>query len=252
MLDTQAVLKLYNSGLSIREIAEKYNTYPTKIMRLIKKYGKLRTKSQAQSLALESGKIQHPMKGKKHKESSKQNIGKGVKLAWDNIADTELDRRKGIAKINWDKIEPDKKKDMCTKAAKAIRKAAKEGSRMEKFLREYLLKEGFNVIFHKKELVPRTELEADLFVPELKAVIEIDGPSHFKPVWGQEALVKTQQTDQEKNALMLTYGFYVIRLRYDAKSVTKTQELEAGHKLMTILLALKNNEAIEKLTIVEI
>ena len=55
--------------------------------------------------------------------------------------------------------------------------------------------------YHKKGIVPNSNLEVDIYLPEMGAAIEIDGPSHFLPIWGEEALSKTIKSDNEKNGL---------------------------------------------------
>jgi len=57
-------------------------------------------------------------------------------------------------------------------------------------------------------------LEIDMFVPELSVAIEIDGPSHFLPVWGQEALERTQKSDRQKSGLILSSGLILIRIKH--------------------------------------
>ena len=67
---------------SFQEIADMYDTYPNKLRRDAKKFGiKIRTKSEAQKLALETGKHKHPTKGTTRKESTKNKIGKSHQKA---------------------------------------------------------------------------------------------------------------------------------------------------------------------------
>jgi intein-encoded DNA endonuclease-like protein len=60
------IIKLYNSGnYSTYELAEKFETYPNKIRRILRKNGiPLRSKSAAQKNALKKGRASHPTKGK--------------------------------------------------------------------------------------------------------------------------------------------------------------------------------------------
>jgi len=71
-----------------------------------------------------------------------------------------------------------------------------------------------------------------MFVPELSVAIEIDGPSHFLPVWGQEALEKTQKSDRQKSGLVLSSGLILIRIKH-------TKGLSEKYKRET-LVSLKN------------
>ena len=56
-------------------------------------------------------------------------------------------------------------------------------------------------------------LHIDLFLPDMATAIEVDGPSHFEPVWGEEALLRTQKADQQKTGLLLSNGFVLIRVK---------------------------------------
>ncbi len=98
-------------------------------------------------------------------------------------------------------------------AIEAIQKAGKEGSKLEKFLLEELTNAGYFVEFHKKNLIPNENLEIDLYIPDLKAIIEVDGPSHFLPIWGEDKLQKQIKSDFQKTGLILGKGFVIIRLK---------------------------------------
>jgi len=84
---------------------------------------------------------------------------------------------------------------------------------MEKFLLEELTDRGYRVEFHKKNLIPNENLEIDLYIPSLKTIIEIDGPSHFLPIWGEEKLQKQIKADDQKTGLILSKGFAIIRVK---------------------------------------
>jgi very-short-patch-repair endonuclease len=44
-------------------------------------------------------------------------------------------------------------------------------------------------------------------------IIEVDGPSHFLPVWGEDRLQKQMKADLDKNGLILSKGFVMIRIK---------------------------------------
>ncbi len=57
---------------SFAEMATKYNTYSNRILRDAKRLGvHIRTRSEAQSAAIASGRKEHPTRGKKRSEESK-------------------------------------------------------------------------------------------------------------------------------------------------------------------------------------
>ena len=49
-------------------------------------------------------------------------------------------------------------------------------------------------------------------------MIEVDGPSHFSPIWGEENLLKNQRSDLEKTALILEQGMVLIRIKQTKRS----------------------------------
>ena len=62
-----------------------------------------------------------------------------------------------------------------------------------------------NYTFNKNE-----NLEIDLFIPALKTAIEIDGPAHFLPIWGQQSLERHIRADAQKAGLLINRGFVVL------------------------------------------
>ena len=98
---------------------------------------------------------------------------------------------------------------------------------MEKFLSEALNERGYSVEFHKKDLIPTQNLEIDLYIPSLTTIIEIDGPSHFFPIWGEEKLQKQIIADNQKSGIILSKGYIIIRVKnlLDFVSLCKKEEL---------------------------
>ena len=98
---------------SFADIASMHGTYANKIRRDAKKLNlNIRDKSEAQKNALETGRHDHPTKGKKRTEETKQKIGKSVMNSWDELSSKELEERKQKAKTNWDKLDNDVKINM--------------------------------------------------------------------------------------------------------------------------------------------
>ena len=228
--ELKKIVKFYYKDLmSLREIATVYKTHGNKIRRLLIKHGyELRGKSEAQKNALELGKIDHPTKDKPRSESTKQKIAETLHNTWENMSDEEKEKRSQTGKDNWENLTGDQKTLLREKSAEAIRKAAVEGSKMEKYLQEVLKKAGYNTILHKKGMLTNIKLEVDLFIPELSTVIEVDGPSHFAPIWGQEQLEKTMKADVEKTGLLLTQGYCIVRVKDIRPTKSKIYFKEMG------------------------
>lgn len=202
------------SNYSFGDIAERLQTYPNKIRRDAKKFNiPIRSKSEAQKNALNTGKHKHPTKGVARPEEIKQKIGLGVLNAWEKLDDIEIESRKSKAKANWDKLDDNTKDSMHRSAMQAVRHSSKVGSKLEKFLLEQLMKQGYSVEFHKEQTLTNTKLQIDLFLPQLNIAIEVDGPSHFKPVWGEETLNRNQKYDKKKSGLIVGKGWHLIRIK---------------------------------------
>ena len=79
---------------STYEIAEELNTYPNRIRRILIKSGiNLKTKSEAQKNAIESGTAVHPTSGKIRTKEEKLKISSGLKKYWDDMSDVMYNSR---------------------------------------------------------------------------------------------------------------------------------------------------------------
>lgn len=199
---------------SLQDIAEMYGTYPNKIRRDAKKFDiSLRSKSEAQKNALKTGKHKHPTKGQKRSDLVKEKIGSSMLEKWESMDKQTRDGIVQKSKQSWENRSQEDKQNMLKKANQAVRKASREGSKLEKFLLSKLLDDGYRVDFHQKQILSNTKLEIDLFLPEKGIAIEVDGPSHFDSIWGQETLTKNQKYDSKKTGLILGKGLKLIRIK---------------------------------------
>lgn len=238
-MDVRKIIDMYvHEDLSTYVIAEKFNTYPNKIRRVLIKNGiPLKDRSAAQKLALESGRNIHPTAGKGHDISTKEKISESIYNSWTKISDEERELRSQKGKDQWDSMSEEEKAELRDAAAKAVRQASVDGSKMEKFLLKNLQKNGYDILFHKKGLIPNDKLEVDIFIPALKTAIEIDGPAHFLPIWGEENLQKHIKADSHKSGLLLSAGFVVIRIKHITRNLSEKHKRTA---LSEILSALNN------------
>jgi very-short-patch-repair endonuclease len=205
------------------------------------KFGiKIRDKSEAQSNALKSGKHCHPTKGKQRTDDVKEKIGISVMKNWEDLTDAELDQRKKKSKLAWENLSDEQKENITSAANKAVRVSSKVGSKLEKFILKKLLQDGFVVEFHKEQILSNTKLQIDLFLPTMNVAIEIDGPSHFLPVWGDDALKRNQKYDQKKTGLLLGKGLSLIRIKQQ-HDYSNARALLVYNKLKIAIDIIKNN-----------
>lgn len=255
------ILRMYHEGCSSYEIAESLSTYSTKILRSLTYLGKLlhddenhykRNYSDAQKIALEKGRSKHPTEGKTLDKNHKEKIGSSRSKAYQSLSDEEKRKISEMSKKNWDALGRAKQEEIRSLALESVRYASKFGSKTERHLNNGLVKAGYSVEFHKTGLVFGNNLEVDLFLPEVKTAIEIDGPSHFLPIWGEEKLTKQQIADTAKQGILINSGYVVIRIRQIDKSISLTK---MNHLLSLVLLeveAIKDKFPSSKNRLIEI
>jgi hypothetical protein len=237
----QVLNDLHNTeNLTTAQIGEKFGTYANKVRRHAAKIGFVfRNRSEAQSMALATGRIEHPTAGRQRTEEEKIKIGQSVSDKWGDISDEERERRSEVAKENWNNRSQDQIDEMHRKATKKRLEVAKDGSKLEHFVVSELINRGFQVEFHKEQSLLNEKVHLDIWLPKLNTAVEIDGPTHFEPIWGEEHLKKTQKTDNIKDGLLLNAGCCIVRLR-QKKNLSKTYGLRLVSDLVEILNKIGN------------
>lgn len=242
MQEEKQILEMYNEGRSTYQIAKDLNTYPNKIRRVLLKNGiELKTKSEAQKNALDQGLSYIPTRGKTRTKDEKLKISQGMKKAWKDMDDDMRKQYTERAKLHIQNMPADKRREMQEAAIKGVQIAGKEGSKLEKFVFSELTKMGYVVEFHKKNLIVNQKLEIDLYVPACKTIIEIDGPSHFLPIWGEEKLQKQIRADSAKTGLILSKGFIVLRVKTMTDRVSLASRQMLKKILKETLTSISNN-----------
>jgi len=238
----QIISDLYcQQNKSFQDIAILCDTYANKIRRDAKKFNiPIRDKSEAQKNALKTGKHKHPTKGTVRDIETKHKIGSSIIDFWNNLDDADLERRRDLARQNWNNLSDEQKEYMQKQANIAVREASKIGSKLENFLHKELLKDGYRVEFHKEQSLLNTKLQIDLFLPTLNVAIEVDGPSHFLPVWGDDVLDKNIKYDNKKTGLILGKGLVLIRIK-QIKEFSKTRATILYQALVQIINNIKLN-----------
>lgn len=252
IMDELKIVEEYRAGKSTCVLAKEYDTYQNRIARILKKHNEpLRTSSEAQKIALEAGRSEHPTQGKKASEETKVSQSKSQTKRWATMAEADKIEFKEGAKERWETRSLESKKAMLTKAGYALQKASKEGSKAEKHIYSKLQEAGYTVVMHKKGLIPG-DYELDLYLPETNIVIEIDGPQHFLPVFGEELLAKNIRYDTIKNGLLMNKGITVIRVKYIIKHLSEKVKRELWDKILNTIIGITSGVIINKLVEIEI
>lgn len=243
-IDKTKIIKEYyiDKSFSFADIAKKFDTYANKIRRDARKFEiPIRSKSDAQKNALNTGKHKHPTKGMSRDISTKTKIGLSVLNSWASLSSKDLQDRKQKSKLQWEQKTEEEKNNIRHSANQAVRSASKTGSKLEKFLYNLLLQDGYRVEFHKEQMLSNTKLHIDMFLPNMNIAIEVDGPSHFKPVWGEDALQKNQKYDQKKTGLLVGKGIKVIRVK-QTKDFSRSRGLIVYGRLIEAIKEVENNK----------
>lgn len=234
------ILAAYRKGESTHSIAKVLKTYPNKIRRALEAYGEpIRNDSEAQKLSLAHGRRKHPTEGTKLSEETKEKISESCFKVAQNVSPEQKEKMKVLRKKNWDDKTDGEKDEFFKKAAVARQAAAKNGSKLEKFIQSYLTNERIWVLFHKRGLIPREDLEVDLFVPALKTAIEVDGIFHREAVFSQDELDKKRSSDMHKNGLLINAGYAMIRLKCIQKNYSTAMMREVCKKLVEKLRSIE-------------
>lgn len=220
---------------SFAEIASSLGTYANRILRDAKKLKiPIRNKSEAQKNALQTGKTKHPTLGTERSDEVKSKIGLGIAKSWDEMPEDKKNILRDKKREQWNSLSEHQKANMLKSANNAVRVASKVGSKLEKHILNNLLSNGWKVDFHKEQILSDTKLQIDIFLPTINTAIEIDGPSHFVPVWGDDALKKNIKYDQKKEGLLIGKGYALIRIRQD-HDYSKTRANAVCDKLSKML-----------------
>lgn len=230
----------HNDNKSWEQIATDMGTYPNKIRRLATKLGiKSKTQSEAQVASLATGRREHPTAGKQRTEETKIKISESQAKIWENLTKQERQTRSDTTRKQYNAMTPQQRKNFLNKAAEGLKLASKEGSKLEKYLYAELKSLGWNVQMHREQQFVNEKLHIDLFVPSLNISIEIDGPAHFEAIWGTKTLRQKQNSDRQKNGLILGAGGCLVRVKY-SKETSDKRKRDILAAIVDILTSIKD------------
>lgn len=221
---------------STYDIAKEQNTYSNKICRALKRFGiPLRDKSEALKEALASGRKIHPTAGKELDIATKAKISRKKAESWSKLDKKTRKERTDKLLADYNKLSKTTKNRIKDKRQENLLKASQHGSKIEKYFLDHLIANEFRVQFHRKGLIPNSNLEIDLFLPDDRVAIEIDGVTHFDPIYGHKDLSRVQHADSTKTGLLLSRGFVVIRIKLLINHIRQFHIEDAFLKTMEIL-----------------
>lgn len=207
---------------SLQQIAQEQGTYVNKVKRALKYHHiPIRNIGQAQVVALKTGRAKHPTQGKPREANVKDKISKRVAEAWQKMPEQKKEELRRKASEKWDNYSDYKKDRMIHLAAKGIRRSAERGSKLERYLIYELQHAGYNVDFHALVVPNNNKMEVDILIKSFKVAIEIDGPAHYLPIYGEDRLSRRKKADSDKNGLLLAHGYTIIRVRNLVKTPSK-------------------------------
>jgi hypothetical protein len=159
------------------------------------------------------------------------------KIKANHISRTNPEKWKMIIKSNGEKhrgykFTPEQKNNMLL----AREKSGKYGSKVQLYAHKYFDK--YFSLFYKvavksndsEPFLGHTDkFSIDITIPEFKIAIEWDGVWHRKPIFGDSHLLKVQNNDKAKDAILKNRGWKIIRIideiRHD-KNYMKNVKLE--------------------------
>jgi very-short-patch-repair endonuclease len=136
-------------------------------------------------------------------------------------------------------------------ANEQIRKAAKNGSKLERLIQDALIEEAIMYEAHKKEVISTQKLEMDLYLPSYRTIIEVDGLSHFEPIWGEETLQKQQKSDSQKDGILLSKGYNIVRIENISGSLALAKIAVLKTQLISILKEIKDGKLTSTLRVIK-
>lgn len=205
-----------DEGLSMRQLAAKLNVPLATLSRFMKKHGiTSRDKAEAQKNYLKDH--EHQMQGKKHSDSTKQKISKGLGEFWDKLSEDDKEKLKkkiGSAwRRKWQQMSDTDRRAMMESLSNKAKEMQGHGSRLERFVAEELRKRGYTVEERSVNYTAGKQFEVDIALPKERIAIEIDGVTHFAAVHGEEHLKAQQERDARKDELIIGAGMNMLRVR---------------------------------------
>ncbi|MHC5056388.1 MAG: DUF559 domain-containing protein [Planctomycetota bacterium] len=219
--------------LSTYGTADKLGCNQSHVVRLIAKYNKAnpsnpikkRNKSEAQKNFIKrTG--SHQRSGTTHTEEAREQISDSMKEVYDGPRGDEI--REKISQQRqeeWAQMSAADKAEVLEtlKSSSRAKAMSGEGSNFENFLAEKLEEHGFVVEVRTKAYTPGQKFHVDIALPQEQIIIEVDGPTHWSPIYGDDELRKVQDKDKLKDNTLTNMGWNVLRVQDGSGSTTRAR-----------------------------
>lgn len=117
-------------------------------------------------------------------------------------------------------------------------------SKLEQYIETKLLSDmsDVNVIFNDKTAI---NYELDIFVPSLKLAFELNGPVHYKPIFGEETFQRTLNNDRIKRERCKDKNIQLIIIDTSKHSFVKDVTCEPFYQYVKSIVLLNLQKIIE-------
>lgn len=198
---------------TLNEVARELGVFPMQMARLAKKLEIPIDRNRAISIGLTKT-PNHPTRGRERTEEERLKMSQSHVLYEMRIPEKEKQQRVKRGKELWSKLTPEEREAKLKKRDDGLQKAAKEGSKLELYICKQLDREYYIFEKHKKHQIPNMgwAIHFDIYIPDLRTIIEVNGPSHYFSVFGKNKLIDAQRYDQRKYAGLLGGGYIIIEV----------------------------------------
>lgn len=231
--------RFYNKeSKSSHEIARMLGVCNNKVLKDLRHFHiSVRTRSKAQELAIATGKLIHPTRGKPRSQSTKELIG--LNITRNHMKRSEdpayQEWRTQVAKDRFESLPEESREAFKKNSKRSLIKSSKNGSVLERFLLTSLAANGYNCVPQATILAANENLKIDILLPDWGVAIEVDGITHLEDVYNRPDLfAKKRARDETKNALLIADRYVVIRFGY-RKQLSGVKKERLLQKILEIL-----------------
>jgi very-short-patch-repair endonuclease len=235
-LDMNEVKRLIEvDRLSTYEVAEKMGCNQSHIVRMIAKWNKSNPSSQIKKRSKSEAQLNyikktgtHQRTGTTHSDETKESISDKMREFYESeegvAAKEVISEHK---QQEWAEKTEAERADILAelKVANRNKVQSKTGSNFENFLAEQLTENGYQVEQRTKRWTPGNKFHVDIALPNEKIIIEVDGPTHWEPIYGDVELKKVQIKDSMKDGVLISNGWNILRVQDSSGSMTRARAL---------------------------